>query len=229
MFYFMRVLTSVIGVVMFKRRFLNVKKAQFFGSLVFFTFILSASAMPAGEEKDVKNKTYLETSLDQEQLSASQESNKKGAHAVFSSDAFAAVRSSISGAEANQVGEKVSAALEQTAINKTENLINQKENEMANSVGRGKTEISLRQLETKNPDFSIKTIQPLTGLTDESTQLTFTQAQISSGENHGERRATINVGIGQRYLLEDGQSIAGINLFTAHEIEAKHSRGSLGW
>jgi uncharacterized protein (TIGR02145 family) len=99
---------------------------------------------------------------------------------------------------------------------------------MANTLGHGKTQISFRQLETNNPEFNIKTIQPLSDLTDASTELTFTQAQVSSGENHGERRATFNLGIGQRYLLEDGQSIAGINLFTDYETESKHSRASLG-
>jgi len=99
---------------------------------------------------------------------------------------------------------------------------------MANSFGHGKTELSFYQLETKTPNFSIKTIQPLTALTDSSSQLTFVQAQISSGENHGERRATINLGVGQRYLLEDGQSIAGINLFTDYETESGHRRASFG-
>jgi len=220
--------TSVEHVVVLIRNALEIKKAKFFGSLVFFTLILSACAMPAGDEKDVKNKAYLESTLDQEQLSDSQANSEKSVHSVFSSDAFAAVRSAIGGAQVNQLSDKIPIALAETAINKTENLINQKANEMANSVGHGKTQISLRQLETKNPDFSIKTIQPLTNLTDESTQLTFTQAQVSSGENHGERRATINLGIGQRYLLEDGQSIAGINLFTDYETESKHSRASLG-
>jgi hypothetical protein len=200
-----------------------IKKAKFFSFLSFVALILSSCAMPAGDAQDVKNKEHLE------QASATQAaSNNKGANAVFSSDAFAAVRSSIDGAQLNELGDKIPTALAETAINKTENLINQKANEIANSVGQGKTEISLRQLETKNPEFSIKTIQPLTDLTDESTQLTFTQAQISSGENHGERRATINLGIGQRYLLEDGQSIAGINLFTDYETASKHSRASLG-
>jgi hypothetical protein len=228
MFYSFFVFISAKSLVVFKQHFLDVKKTKFFGSLAFTALLLSACAMPAGDEKDVKNKAYLGSGLDQEQLSASQANNEKSTHAIFSSDAFAAARSAIDGAEVNQVGEKVSAALEQTAINKTENLINQKANEMANSVGHGKTQISWRQLETKNPSFSIKTIQPLTDLTDESTQLTFTQAQISSGENHGERRATINLGIGQRYLLEDGQSIAGINPFTDYETESRHSRASLG-
>ena len=212
--------TSVERVVVLMRHSRVIKKAKFFGSLVFFSLMFSACAMSAGDAEDVKNKTYLESSrelrLDQGKLSATQASNEKGAHSVFSSDAFTAVRSAMGGAQVNQLSDKISIALSEVAINKTENLINQKANKMANSLGHGKAEISFSQLETKNPEFSIKTIQPLTNLTDESTQLTFTQAQISSGENYGERRATINLGIGQRYLLEDGQSIVGINLFIGH-------------
>ena len=75
----------------------------------------------------------------------------------------------------------------------------------------------------KNPEFSIKTIQPLTNLTDESTQLTFTQVPVSSGDNHSERRTSINLGIGQRYLLKGEQSIAGLNFFIDYETESKHS------
>ena len=222
--------TSVKCLVAPKQRFIDRKKAKFFGSLVFFILLLSACAMPAG---DGENKAYLEASrelpFNQEQAPAPDtQTSNKDAHFVLSSDAFANVRSSIGGAQLNELGDKIPIALTETAISKTENLINQQANEMANSVGYGKTQISLRQLATKTPDFSIRTIQPLTDLTDQSTQLTFTQAQISSGENHGERRATINLGIGQRYLLEDGQSIAGINLFTDYEAESKHSRASLG-
>jgi uncharacterized protein (TIGR02145 family) len=228
--------TSVKCLAAPKQRFFGLKKTKFFGSLVCFALLISACAMPAGDGKNVKRKVYLESSLDQEQAldpvlapaPAKQVINNKDAHFVLSSDAFANVRSSIGGAQLNELGDKIPIALTETAINKTENLINQQANEMANSVGYGKTQISLRQLATKTPDFSIRTIQPLTDLTDQSTQLTFTQAQISSGENHGERRATINLGIGQRYLLEDGQSIAGINLFTDYEAESKHSRASLG-
>jgi uncharacterized protein (TIGR02145 family) len=223
--FFLRVCMSFVvwffkSVVAFIRYSMVINKANIFASLVFFTVILPACAMPA--------KACLESGLDQEQLSASQTNNDKNAHAVFSSDAFAAVRSSIGGAQLNELGAKIPIALAEAAINKTEDLINYKANEMADCVSRGKTQISLRQLETKNPEFSIRTIQPLTDLTDESTQLTFTQAQVSSGENHGERRATFNLGIGQRYLLEDGQSIVGINLFTDYETESKHSRASLG-
>ena len=229
----MNFLHAVERFVGLMRHSIDIKKVIYFCSLAVFNLILSACAISLFGAPDVKNKAYLEPSrefpLHQGQTSATQAaSNNKGANAVFSSDVFAAVRSSIGEAQLNQLGDKIPTALAQTAINKTENLINQKANEMANSVGNGKTEISLRQLETKNPEFSIRTIQPLTDLTNDSTQLTFTQAQVSSGENHGERRPTFNLGIGQRYLLEDGQSIAGINLFTDYETESRHSRASVG-
>jgi hypothetical protein len=40
----------------------------------------------------------------------------------------------------------------------------------------------------------LKTIQPLSKLNSESKDLTFFQDQLASGENHGERRNTINLG-----------------------------------
>ena len=225
---FVKYLNSACGL---KQHSSVIKKTKLFGTVIFSALVLSACATPAGDAKDVKNKTTLKPGFNHEQESSTQGTqsiSQENGHSALSSSVFANVRSAIDGAQINEVSGKVSSALTQTAINKTEDLINQKANEIVNSVGRGKTEFSLRQLETKNPDFSIKTIQPLSDLTDESTQVTFTQAQVSSGENHGERRATINLGIGQRYLLEDGQSIAGINLFTDYETESKHSRASLG-
>jgi hypothetical protein len=48
------------------------------------------------------------------------------------------------------------------------------------------------------------------------------------GENFGERRSTLNLGVGYRQLLEQGQSIAGVNLFTDYESKSKHKRGSVG-
>jgi hypothetical protein len=35
----------------------------------------------------------------------------------------------------------------------------------------------------------------------------------SAFENHGERRNTINLGVGHRFLIEEGAAMAGINLF----------------
>jgi hypothetical protein len=41
-------------------------------------------------------------------------------------------------------------------------------------------------------------------LDSESKDLTFFQGQLASGENHGERRNTINLGVGHRFLIEEG-------------------------
>ena len=156
---------------------------------------------------------------------------EEDAFTAFFTEIFSSIRSALGGADsdnANQLGNKITNSLKNKATNKIDSLINTKINELANSVGNGKTEISVHQIESKDPTYSIKTIQPLTELNDDSTRLTFIQAQLNSGENHGERRDTINLGIGQRYLLEGGQSIAGINLFTDYETESKHKRASLG-
>jgi uncharacterized protein (TIGR02145 family) len=127
-------------------------------------------------------------------------------------------------ADAEQVIDQV----KQLAVTTAESNINEVANDAVNSFGNGNTEVSIFNIESGNPGFSIKTIQPLTTLNKDSKSLIFTQGSIASGENNGDRRATINLGIGQRYLLEDGQSIAGINLFTDYETESKHSRASLG-
>ena len=133
---------------------------------------------------------------------------------------------------ASQLGNKITTGiksqLKNQAISNVESRINQKANEYANSFGKGKTEISIRKITSKNPDYSLRTIQPLTPLNDDSTELTFVQAQLNSGENFGERRSTLNLGVGYRQLLEQGQSIAGINLFTDYESKSKHKRGSVG-
>jgi hypothetical protein len=70
--------------------------------------------------------------------------------------------------------------------------------------------VSIRKITSKNPDYSLRTLQPLTPFDDDATELTFVQAQLSSGENFGDRRNTFNLGVGYRQLLEQGQSIAFI-------------------
>ncbi|SSC09833.1 inverse autotransporter beta domain-containing protein, partial [thiotrophic endosymbiont of Bathymodiolus puteoserpentis (Logatchev)] len=96
------------------------------------------------------------------------------------------------------------------------------------SFGRGKTEISIRKITSKKPEYSLRTIQPLTQLNDDSTEFAFVQAQLNSGENFGSRRSTLNLGVGYRQILEQGQSIAGVNLFADYESKSKHKRGSVG-
>ena len=65
-------------------------------------------------------------------------------------------------------------------------------------------------------------------LNSDSQALTFFQGQLASGENHGERRNTINLGVGYRRLIEDDRAIAGVNLFSDYEFKSAHKRLSLG-
>jgi ABC-type proline/glycine betaine transport system ATPase subunit len=124
---------------------------------------------------------------------------------------------------ANQLGDKIAVGvknqLKNKAINATEGLINAKANQFVNQFGSGRSEISIHGFNSKELDYSIKTIQPLSELNDNSKDLTFFQAQLASGENHGNRRETINLGIGHRILVENDMAIAGINLF--HDYETK--------
>ncbi|WP_162262071.1 inverse autotransporter beta domain-containing protein [Bathymodiolus septemdierum thioautotrophic gill symbiont] len=133
---------------------------------------------------------------------------------------------------ANQFGSTLKNNLKNQAINQvvsgTEGYINNKANEYANQFGAGRTEIQLGGFNSEALNYNIKTIQPLSELNEDSQDLIFFQGQLTSGQNHSERRETLNLGIGYRKLLEAGQSIAGINLFTDYETQSAHKRASIG-
>jgi hypothetical protein len=114
------------------------------------------------------------------------------------------------------------------AISTTEGYINTQANEIANSFGKGRTSISIKGIESQEPSYSIDTIQPLSEFNSDIKELTFVQGSVASGENEGDRRNTINLGLGQRYLVEDERAITGINLFVDYESSSKHKRASLG-
>ncbi|VVM18888.1 hypothetical protein BSPWISOXPB_10130 [uncultured Gammaproteobacteria bacterium] len=61
---------------------------------------------------------------------------------------------------ASQLGNKITTGiksqLKNQAISNVESRINQKANEYANSFGKGKTEISIRKITSKNPDYSLE-------------------------------------------------------------------------
>ncbi|BAS67065.1 inverse autotransporter beta domain-containing protein [Bathymodiolus septemdierum thioautotrophic gill symbiont] len=133
---------------------------------------------------------------------------------------------------ANQFGSTLKDNLKNQAINQavsgTEGYINNKANEYANQFGAGRTEIQLGGFNSEALNYNIRTIQPLSELNEDSQDLIFFQGQLTSGQNHSERRETLNLGIGYRKLLEAGQSIAGINLFTDYETQSAHKRASIG-
>ena len=119
-------------------------------------------------------------------------------------------------------------SIKNQAINKTEGLLNNSVNEFLNAFGAGRSEVSIGGISTKKLTYSLRTIQPLSELNANSKELTFIQAGIASGNGGNGRRATINLGIGHRLLVEDDMAIAGINVFTDYQTKSSHKRLSLG-
>ena len=118
-------------------------------------------------------------------------------------------------------------SLKNNAINATESLINKSLNDFANKFGEGNTEISIRKVKGDESDISIVTTQPITPLADDNTRL-FWQGSLGSYDQSGDRRTTLNIGLGNRWLLDDEKAIAGINLFYDYEFSSKHKRTSIG-
>ena len=107
-------------------------------------------------------------------------------------------------------------------------MLNNSVNEFLNAFGAGRSEVSISGISTKKLNYSLKTIQPLSELNTNSKELTFIQTGIASGNGGNGRRATINLGIGHRLLVEDDMTIAGINFFTDYETKSSQKRLSLG-
>jgi hypothetical protein len=150
---------------------------------------------------------------------------------TFLKEVGGTLRNALGSTDLDNVGElshKISSGLKTQAINKAEGLMNDKANQFVNQFGAGRSEISIHGLSSKELDYSLKTIQPLSELNNNSKDLTFFQGQVTSGENQGNRRETINLGIGHRILVEDDMAIAGINLFHDYETKSAHKRLSLG-
>jgi len=130
--------------------------------------------------------------------------------------------------DAHQVGEQITSQVINKVISTTEGYINTQANEFANNFGKGRTSISIKGIESKELIYSIDTIQPISEFNSDIKALTFVQGSLFNTDNEGERRNTLNLGIGQRYLVENQRAIAGINLFTDYEGTSKHKRASLG-
>ncbi len=209
----------------------------FLVTLSFNTFSADNSQQPNKKELN-KEEFNKEAYLDLSKPYTHKQSNttkKDNQATTFLKEVAGTVRSAIGSTNsnnANKLGSKITTDVENhlknKAINTTEGLISDKANQFVNKFGPGRSEISIHKIESKNPTYSIKTIQPLSKLDSDSKELTFFQGQLASGENHGERRSTINLGIGHRVLIEDGTAIAGINLFSDYETKSRHKRLSLG-
>jgi adhesin/invasin len=126
-----------------------------------------------------------------------------------------------------QTASEVVNSLKNKAVNATESLLNGSLNDFANQFGEGNTEISVYDIEGGNPEYSIVTVQPITQ-TEDKSETVFFQGSVYSFKNHGQKRPTLNLGVGKRWLSEDKSEITGINLFYDFESKSKHSRASLG-
>jgi adhesin/invasin len=126
-----------------------------------------------------------------------------------------------------QTASEVVNSLKNKAVNATESLLNGSLNDFANQFGEGNTEISVYDVEGGDAEYSIVTVQPLSQ-TEDKSETVFFQGSVYSFKNHGQKRPTLNLGVGKRWLSEDKSEITGINLFYDFESKSKHSRASLG-
>lgn len=122
---------------------------------------------------------------------------------------------------------EIEAKVKNEIIGKAGLTINSIANKFANKYGDGNTEISIRNLKGDGPDIDIITVQPLSPVNGHNSQL-FWQGSIGSYYNDDERDTTLNLGLGNRWLLDNEKAIAGINAFTDYELSNEHNRISIG-
>ena len=84
-------------------------------------------------------------------------------------------------------------------------------------------EIDITDLDGEDTRYSIFTVQPLYD-NPSAGRATFFQGGIIATDNDD----TFNLGLGQRWILNDGKVIAGLNLFYDNEWDAGHERMSVG-
>jgi adhesin/invasin len=84
-------------------------------------------------------------------------------------------------------------------------------------------EIDIADLDGEDTKFSIFTVQPLYD-NQAAGRATFFQGSIIATDDDD----TLNLGLGQRWILNDGKVIAGLNLFYDNEWDAGHERVGVG-
>jgi len=118
-------------------------------------------------------------------------------------------------------------AVKNKANDVVESVVNSSLNDFANQFGEGNTEISVRKVKGDEASYSIITTQPLAPLSEDGARL-FWQGSLGSYDQNGDRRTTLNLGLGNRWLIDGEKAIVGINSFYDYEFSAKHKRMSLG-
>ena len=109
-------------------------------------------------------------------------------------------------------------SLEQSAEGVVTSRIEQSLSERFRNV-----EIDIADLDGEDTKFSIFTVQPLYD-NQAAGRATFFQGSIIATDDDD----TLNLGLGQRWMLNDGKVIAGLNLFYDNEWDAGHERMSVG-
>jgi hypothetical protein len=84
-------------------------------------------------------------------------------------------------------------------------------------------EIEITDLDGDDTRYSIFTVQPLYENLS-AGRVTFFQGSIIALDDD----ETLNLGLGQRWLLNDGKAIAGLNIFYDNEWDVGHERMSIG-
>ena len=85
-------------------------------------------------------------------------------------------------------------------------------------------EVSLSSGKTQKVKGNILVVKPLSDMNDKENT-TFTQGSIYFSDDATE---TLNLGFGQRKLLDNENLILGANLFYDHELSSDHQRASFG-
>ena len=191
----------------------------------------SFNAFSVDDSQQFNKEAYLDLSKPYQQNNPQPTPKKDNQATTILKEVAGATRTALGSTNSDntdQLGNKVTTSIKNQAVNKTEGLLNNSVNEFLNAFGAGRSEVSIGGISTKKLTYSLRTIQPLSELNANSKELTFIQAGIASGNGGNGRRATINLGIGHRLLVEDDMAIAGINVFTDYQTKSSHKRLSLG-
>jgi hypothetical protein len=206
--------------------------------LAFGTITLSLNVTSVDNINQFDKEAYL--NLNQQYSFNSQEIIKKeSAFDTLFTEVLHSMRNELGATNSDnidQLGNRISDNLKNKVVNNSfdtaEEFINKTANEFVNNdnkIGGGKTLISLNKTVDGSLTYSVETIQPLTKLTKKSSHLTFVQAKFESGDDYLEDPNNINIGIGQRYLLNGNRTIVGVNLFNDYQTVTDRQRISLGF
>ena len=95
--------------------------------------------------------------------------------------------------------------------------------EQALSERFSNVEIEIGDIDGQDTRISIFTVQPLWD-NPEQGRATFFQGSLLTGQDAD----TINLGLGQRWILNDGKVITGLNIFYDNQWDVGHERMSIG-